>query len=158
VSPGFRHQRELQSREIAQAHPLCALLDRTRHGGIGQLGQDAREAIAAPRDQRDIGTAGRRTGQRGHTGGVVARKTLNAEQRRGVDFDLVALGAQAFESAAKTRGVSYRARRGIEVDVGHAPIVRENAGSTRSARPHQRRDAVALVWVRRVSPFARPSR
>src|SRR3990167_7035756 len=53
---------------------------------VGQRGQDAREAVATARDQRHIGTTGRRAGDGRQARGVVAGAARGAGGRGLVDF------------------------------------------------------------------------
>ena len=77
---GLRQQGHLQGGEVAQAHKARALLRGAGKGLIGQGGQQAREAVAAARDQRHVSAAGRRAGNGGQARGVVAREALMAGQ------------------------------------------------------------------------------
>ena len=63
-------------------------------GGLGEVfwqgGQDAREAVAAARNEGNVGAAGGGAGDRGHAGGVIAGESHVAAQGIGVDLDVVA--------------------------------------------------------------------
>src|SRR5205814_3227821 len=57
---GFREQRELERREVAVTDEPQAAVDRLRDALVVDARKDAREPVAAARDQGDVGVAGRR--------------------------------------------------------------------------------------------------
>ena len=95
------------------------LLDRFGHLLVGDARQDAREAVAAARDQRHVGAAGRRAVNSGQARGVVAGKTHVNGERRLVDLDLMAQRREPLHTAPERRLVAHRAGGGKNVDVGH---------------------------------------
>ena len=120
---GLREHGVLESGEVADAHELHAIFNGARHGCVVDAGQDAREAVAAARDQRHVGAAGGRAVDGGQACGIVAGKAGVHSERIGVDLDLVPQGLQTLHAPAKGRLVTHRAGRRIDVDVLGAVVV-----------------------------------
>ena len=116
---GLGQQRALQGGEVAQAHELRAFGNGLGDLFVGQVRQDAREPVAAARDQRNVGAAGGGPAHGSDAGAVVARETHVAGQRRLVDFHLVPQLLQALDATSKGGFVAHGAGGGIDVDVAH---------------------------------------
>jgi hypothetical protein len=79
----FGQHRVLERREIAQADELRAAVDRLGDRLVRELRQQAREAVAAARDDGDVGAAGGRALDRRDAGVVVAGERMWEANTRG---------------------------------------------------------------------------
>ena len=116
-APGLCQNGTLKSREIADANEAQALIDRLGHGFVANAGQNAAQAIATARDQRDIGSTGTSPVNGRQPGLVVPGKAQMTGQRGLVNFNLMTQGFKPRHAAFESRLVAYGARRRIDIDV-----------------------------------------
>ena len=135
---GLGQQRQLQGREIADADKARALAHGALQRLVGQLGQQAADAVAAAGGERHVRPTGRRAADGDQARGVVAGKTLEAGQRVCVDFHLMPHCLQALHATAEGSAVAHRAGRGIHVDVCHGRFLISVCQTARQRLMHLR--------------------
>jgi len=99
--PCLGQQSALKRREVAQADKARSVFNRPGQGAVGQIRQDAGQSVAAARDERHIGAAGRRPANGGQPDGVIACKTHVTGQRRLIDLHFMAQLLQAPQAATE---------------------------------------------------------
>src|SRR5690606_6035247 len=102
---------------------MRAALDRFADGLVGQLRQDAGEAVATARYERHLGTTGRRPADRRQPGGIVTGKTHVRSERGFVDFNFMTKALQTSNTAPKSRLVAHGTGRRVYVDMAHECVV-----------------------------------
>ena len=143
---GLGQQGQRQRREVAQAHEARAACDGLGHGLVLDARQDAREAVAAARGQRQVGTAGRRTLDGRQARGVVACKALVAAQCIGIDLHLMAHGLQAAHAALEAGLVAHGTGGRVDIDVARTLVMRMAAAAAVGGM-HMAMIVVVLVAV-----------
>ena len=112
-------QGQLQRGEVAQADKARALVDGLGDLLVRNVGQDARQAVAAARGQCHIGAAGGCAANGGQAGGIFSGEALEAGERIRIHLHLVPQRLQALDAAAESRLVAHCAGGGVDVDVCH---------------------------------------
>ena len=113
----LRQHGQLEGGEVAQAHESGAIGDGLGHRLVFDARQDAREAVATPRDQRHIGAAGCSTVNGRKTGSIIARKALAAGECIRINFHLMAQRFKLLDAALESGLVTHRTRWGVDIDV-----------------------------------------